>query len=651
MNDNAATIDQTKRLGEPAPRGRDNTTASSGATPSLSHRSDSPAVDTGHAFIERVSRCAATVLGQTEVGRQTQRLCGDQIEARRVLLGDRGEGRSVVAVVGPTGQGKSWLVRQFIAERSVSDQIRSGNNLDQATEKLVWIGPHSPLDLDRRYEQYVACGGDHLASVGFDYLLLDVPGATDDRGAVASVAARALSLSSVLLLVARRDQLRAEAVGMLAAASEGSVVVPVINMVRPSEDSSDDDSLRGDVESFVARIRQIAPESRVTAAVIVEDFEIAKQDESRVGQSAIADIASRVRQEIEGGLDFERRRRARLEAMDARFRKSLQRTLAGHLPNLTSAVRRINDEASNLPAKVAEGLVGGGASLAAAIRGRLRLALLADTPGFWFPYRSQLGLLNLTHGAWDRLFLSLSGSLPSLISAVYSSGQNVIGNRDVAQTIRDGLKQRSDAAVTARLGPLTRQFRREIRRLRGEPTLPSGSDHTSEDAAASLSGIDALQERSQDIFEEAIDRHAASGRAAWLAGLVGTVTFWGLMAGPILTIYRSYLAASYGALQRLLIESGPTTAAVELDSFPRPDLSLWITSVLLSILPVALLAMMMLAYVQRRRSVASAGNDIRDRHHESIAAMQNDGTLRLTWNDPLLADAEFLLSVGQEDSA
>ena len=55
-----------------------------------------------------------------------------------------------------------------------------------------------------------------MQSIGVPYLIVDSPGCTDDRRAVAAVAARALSLASVLLLVVRRDQIRSEAVGMLA---------------------------------------------------------------------------------------------------------------------------------------------------------------------------------------------------------------------------------------------------------------------------------------------------------------------------------------------------------------------------------------------------------------------------------------------------
>jgi len=74
-----------------------------------------------------------------------------------------------------------------------------------------------------------------------------------------------------------------------------------------------------------------------------------------------------------------------------------------------------------------------------------------------------------------------------------------------------------------------------------------------------------------------------------------------------------------------------------------------LTSLLLSLLPTALFAMVVLSLAQSRRRVDRAESRIRDVHHETIGRLQRDGVLRLRWDDPLLADAEFLLSAGQAD--
>jgi hypothetical protein len=335
----------------------------------------------------------------------------------------------------------------------------------------------------------------------------------------------------------------------------------------------------------------------------------------------------------------DRRRSTRLAALDARFRVALHAVLSDQLPGLTAAVRRLNNEATALPGQIAESLVGRGGPLRAAVRSRLRLSLLTDTPAICFPYRSMLGLLNLTHGAWDRLLMSLSGSLPSLLSAVWTTTKNLSSQHSAEQDIRDGLQRRSAAAVADRLGPLATRFRDELSELRHQRPMATSSlaDGKSRSQVAYLSGIDTLQESSQRIFDEEVDHVSVTRSAALLCGIIGTVFFWFLMAGPVVALYRGYFDASYATLREL---SG------ELEKFPRPDLSMMLTSFLLSLLPTALFAMVVLSVAQNRSRVSRAEQRIRDTHHDTIERLQREGVLRLRWDEPLLADAEFLLSAG-----
>ncbi len=591
----------------------------------------------GGEFLQRVRRAATHVLGDSVAGREVLELCDEHAETRRLVLEDRSSGASVIAVVGATGQGKSWLIRQLIQDPNVTGSIASGNNASEATTMLTWIGSMPPADLDPRYERFVHCQASRLQSIGAPYLLVDAPGATDDRPAIAAVAARALSLASVLLLVVRRDQLRSETVSMLTEASEGTIVVPVVNAVRTR-----DDELAADVDSFIARMRAAAPTSMIVAPVIIEDFAVDQRSEEEIGTQTAELISERLQSEIGSSWEGDKRRSTRLSALDGRFRSALHSVLSDQLPGLTAAVRRLNDEATKLPAEVAETLIGSGGPLRAAIRSSLRLSLLTDTAAIWFPYRSLLGLLNLTHGAWDRVLLSLSGSLPSLVGAVWSSTKNLVAQQGVQQDLRDGLQRRSAAAVADRLGPLASRFRDEISDLRKQrPARHLMGDDGSRSQVAYLSGIEALQESSQKIFYDEIDRARLSGTAAILCGAIGTALFWVLMAGPVVALYRGYFDASATTLRHL---------AGELEMFPRPDLSMMLTSFLLSLLPTAVFAMVVLSLAQSRRRVDRAESRIRDMHHETILRLQRDGVLRLRWDDPLLADAEFLLSAGQDDS-
>ena len=198
------------------------------------------------------------------------------------------------------------------------------------------------------------------------------------------------------------------------------------------------------------------------------------------------------------------------------------------------------------------------------------------------------------------------------------------------------------AAVAVRLGPLAVNFRHELSVLRHDrqevPHSITDRDVTGE--VASLAGIDTLQERSEQIFEEEVNRISISSTTAMICGVIGTAIFWTLMSGPVIALYRGYFDASFLAIRDL---------AGDLDRFPKPDFAMLLTSLILSILPTALFAMAVMAWAQGRRRVETAEETIRQRHRETIVQLQNQGVLRLHWDEPLLADAEFLLSAGAPD--
>ncbi|MDA7878203.1 hypothetical protein N9B39_01500 [bacterium] len=590
----------------------------------------------GLEYLTRIRRAAANVLGNSPAGREVLELCDDHAEARRRILDDRSSGLTVIASVGATGQGKSWIIRQLIGNRDARKLIKSGNNADEATEQLIWIGPAPPDNLDSTHELYVHCSVSEMQTIGTSYLLVDAPGVTDDRKSIASVAKRALSLASVMLLVVRRDQIRSETIGSLATASEGTIVIPVINAVR-----AEDDNLCTEVDALLARMRKAAPTSTISLPVIVDDFEIEGRGESQTGKEAAKQIAERLKSELECAWAGDRRRSARLAAIDSRFQVALHAVLSDQLPGLTAAVRRLNTEAKLLPGEIAETLVGRDGPLRAAVRSRLRLSLLTETSALYFPYRTFLSLLNLTHGAWDRVLLSLSGSLPSLVGAVWTSTKNLSANQGAERDLREGLQNRCSAAVKDRLGPLAHRFHDEVLQLRDDKASPSSSvAHGPRTQVAYLAGIDSLQENSQRIFDAEVERVAASRFTAAFSGFLGTAIFWFLMAGPIVALYRGYFDASYEALSQL---SG------NLSNFPRPNLAMMLTSLLLSSLPTAIFAMLVLSISQSRSRVRKAEKRIRDVHHETIERLQREGVLQLSWDEPLLADAEFLLSAGAAD--
>src|SRR6056297_2804111 len=113
-----------------------------------------------------IRRAARHVLGDSPAGRAISDLCDDHAEAVRWIHDQRTPDATMVAVVGATGQGKSWLVRQFIDDQAVRRALPSGDTQSDATRRLVWVGPQPPAGIDSQYETYLHCAAESMTELG-----------------------------------------------------------------------------------------------------------------------------------------------------------------------------------------------------------------------------------------------------------------------------------------------------------------------------------------------------------------------------------------------------------------------------------------------------------------------------------------------------
>ena len=61
------------------------------------------------------------------------------------------------------------------------------------------------------------------------------------------------------------------------------------------------------------------------------------------------------------------------------------------------------------------------------IKHAFRVDWIKRTPALFFPYRSLLGILSITQGAWDRLVFAVAGSIPSIFLGAYKTTRNIFG--------------------------------------------------------------------------------------------------------------------------------------------------------------------------------------------------------------------------------
>lgn len=588
-------------------------------------------------LVQRIRQATQALLGQQHLTHQISEWC-DQYQLQcDSIVSSRGVSLTSIAIVGAKGQGKTWIARQMILDRRVAQGLPSGVLSSEATTHVHWIGPIVPEALDSSRELYHPCRSEAMLDLGRPYMLLDTPGITDDDLQAAKTAKEAMAVSPVKLLVVRRDQLRGAILSQLANFTEGAICVPVITCV-PLNDLAVtttkrlSESLQRDLDTFCEAMKSSAPKTKFLESVIVPDFE-ADGDETKIGLAVARDLQTRLQSESLD--DIAATRSNRLSAATDRLRHRIGQMLDSQLPQLSAAVRRLHSEADALPSQTIETVLGSRVVLQSAVRGRLRAQMIADTGMIWFPYRTVLTVLGLTHGAWDRLLLSLSGSVPSIFGTFAAWARNVQQSRKINWEMHEGIRDLLNRQIQDRLEPVQAQFHRAVTRMRGSD---QESKSTSVSPQIRLSGVEELQSRARSTFEWSVDKHQMPWMTLQFFALIGTVIFWLLMAGPIVSIYRQYLGASYETL------SG---AQSSVEHFPHPSPALLFTSVLLSLIPMLIYAMIVLSWSQRRTKIHRIADSTYAEEVKLVDELKLSGVISLHYDDPLLEHAEFLIHCTQ----
>jgi hypothetical protein len=489
-----------------------------------------------------------------------------------------------------------------------------------------------------------------MLDLGRPYMIIDTPGYTDDDPVAAANARDAMSLAPIKLIVARRDQLRSAIHAQLAALTDGAVCLPIINSTPINEidraapaglshraassvvshvDRASE-SLRSDLEWYVSALGASAPGSKILEPILVADFE-ADGDEDGIGMQLATDLRERLAKQTMESLAATKAHR--LAAASERLRHRVGSLLETRVPQLSSSVRRLHTAAESLPAQAIEAVLGSKSVLKTVIRDRVRADIIASTSLLWFPYRTMLGVLGLTHGAWDRLLLSMTGSIPSIFGTFAAWARNWGQSRAAQHEVQNGIREQLHRQIQDRLEPAQQHFYRAVARIQGGanefPEQP-------EELMIRLSGVDELQVRARETFDLIFEQQRAPKWIIQGLGLLATLIFWGLFAGPIMAIYRDYLVASYHAW----IDSSSTSK-----DFPHPTFSMLTTAAILSALPVLILAMLVMTWFQRASRLNRISEAIYSAELKQVEELKRSGVIQLHYDDPLLRSAEFLVNL------
>jgi hypothetical protein len=580
----------------------------------------------------RITEATSAVFGESTVAIQVQQVCAQYEKDLDNIQSGRGINALLIAIVGAKGQGKTWIARQLVRSDAVRDRLHSGDLIDDATIKLVWIGPVPPDGLDTSIEIYYPCPTNDMIEVGQPFVILDTPGITDANQNAAKIAKESLSLAPVKLIAIARDQIRAAANLSLARQIDGSICIPIVTSVEPSE--TDSAELADDLRVLREQLSAMAPHSQLLPELKIPDFEITG-DEAASGGVLRSGLLDRLTELGVSQGNLRSARESRIQSANSRLKSEITQLISRELPQLAEAVSQLNRETEALPSRVLASLLGSEKVLETGIRMRLRARFVDETSLLWFPYRTVLSILNFTHGAWDRILLTLAGSVPSLFGALTSWAKNVRQSREFSSEVSDGIRVRTQQQVEERLRPLCDQFHRAILKLRPrEDRTDLARNGLSQ---MRLLGIEELQSRSQEIFDGAIDQNATGRWLVQFLSVIGTVLFWMLMGGPIFVLYRDFFLTSW--------QVWTGDADVHIDQFPHPTYGLFFTSLLLSLLPLIVYCMIVLTVMLSRGKTKRIARSVALEHERAIAELQKQQVIRLQFDDDLLHQAEFLLNL------
>jgi hypothetical protein len=584
-------------------------------------------------MVERIEEASQQLLGSHPVRLQIARWCEEFRQAANDITHERGVLLPCFGIIGAKGQGKTWVARQLILEPSIAQLLPSGVLAKEATTRLHWIGPSAPDALEASREVYLACPAKSMLDFQRPYMVLDTPGYTDEDPMAAAIAKEAMSLAPIKLLVARRDQLRSAIHVQLAALTEGSVCLPIITCVPHSESMGSGNlagSLQRDIEWYTAALSSSAPGTRFLEPILVCDFE-AMGDEASIARQLQNDLKNRLAHE-----DLKvasATKSVRLRTASDRLKHRVSEAIQTQVPQLASAISQLASTADALPSQAIEMVLGSKHVLRNAIRDRIRGELISGTGLFWFPYRTLLGILGFTHGAWDRLILSMTGSLPSIFGTFMTWAKNLSTSRQAHQELQEGIKEYLTKQIQDRLLPAQQEFYRAIDRIGG-----SNRDAHRIDSGLRIrmSGIDALQVQARGVFDETLSKYRIPRWLLQMLGLVASVIFWGLMAGPILAIYRQYFLATMHAWSQ---------GTKDLSEFPSPKATMMLTAFGISTFPVLIIAMLVMSWFQRAKRLDAIAEEIYSAELQKVESLKRDGTIKLYYEDPLLQSAEYLTSL------
>ena len=495
---------------------------------------------------------------------------------------------TVITVVGHKKAGKSSLCAALIKPEYLKEQLAGSAHV------AAWIGPTAPPVFEDKLT-HLKAREDELVDLGKSFNLVDVP-AFDSRDEDARARARELmTLSSYIVLVGNWETgLETDAVARALGHANGAAILPVITddkwHTRQSKEAEPElDHYHDRLSTALPGVRILSPLRipRWSAAPEHEAVQWQQQAEQAIREGCRKLLAS---QEVTAAAKVQRRYRQLMAELRAPMAELL-RPLKAPLYDKQQREQRIVAEAVTR-------FLGTDDQLRNGLKLRLMNTISRELPAWMFPLKPFAQLLCLSAGAWDRLSMAMAGSLPSLAGVLFQSNKNL---KDTRQQKAGALREFEQYLATDLKAEIESRDEGFITLLKGAGIHADASWHYDHLEVAGKGAE--LEVKAEQVISDTVSGAFTRLRGLNALGILITLLWICLMAGPIVALYGHYLGAS---MQAFL-----STEPVSWQQFPAPSFSMIHATFLITSLPILLLAGVLLSIYTRRSKLMAMARDLR----------------------------------------
>ncbi|MGJ8641776.1 MAG: hypothetical protein ACSHX9_00080 [Luteolibacter sp.] len=567
---------------------------------------------------ERIFEDSPLLAGVSQLIADTRREIADAVDHRDVRA-------TILSVLGAKNSGKSWLCRSLIAHGESSASVHVGNESENATLKLTWIGSEAPKQMHEEFETRIKLPEDGLVDLGRPYVILDVPGHNDVSEGARSAARKYLALAPLRVFITSWDRKSEESSFLYLSESDGTRILPIIV---DSEYPRQGREYQRSLDAHTRLIKRHCTRAEICPPVVIPSIDTAKAP-IKAQQLATKIVHDALNDFMGGGIQEPN---CAIAARMAIFKLHLNSVLGGFFERVEPYYIRLQKEEDAAVVKIIKQLLGNENTLRSGVRMRLLMETVRPVPVIFFPYRILLTGMALAAGAVDRLILAFSGNLPSLAITAFQTARNLKNLQEMRSNARKALRERAGEMVKEELAEANDIF---IRAIEQEIDLGENSKIRAAARETQLTGLSQVESRSTEIFEQSLTRHAAGRWLPWLLGGIATLTFFGLGAAPAWAIYSEFLKSWHNTFDH----TNPTIW----QNFPAPSGSMIFATLLLMTAPVLFIALITVVLAATTRRVKRCVSAIITAHENMQNDLLHSRVLRVTTKDPVREAVRTLL--------